>query len=54
LGLPGEDAVALDSNDFTARSPGSQLDIAVIHLPPIANFDDFDPFHAGSRRARVM
>jgi adenosylcobyric acid synthase len=46
LGLPEEDAVALDSQAFVARAPGAHIDIAVIHLPLIANFDDFDPFRA--------
>ena len=47
LRLPEEDAVALNDRT-TAIDDGShgdlpKLDIAVIHLPHIANFDDFDP-----------
>lgn len=57
LKLPEEDAVALfdgngneksashSSADTATETSSRHLDIAVIHVPHIANFDDFDPLN---------
>lgn len=40
--LPEEDAVAIERRK-DPRSPHIGVDVAVLHFPRIANFDDFDP-----------
>ena len=46
LNLPEEDAVALDQQSFDRGSDSTSIDIVVIRLPVISNFDDFDPFRS--------
>ncbi|MEN6409339.1 MAG: cobyric acid synthase [Anaerolineaceae bacterium] len=45
LSLPDEDAVSVENAPVPALEP-SRIDIAVLSLPRIANFDDFDSLRA--------
>jgi adenosylcobyric acid synthase len=48
LNLPDEDAVSVEAaSRAPALAPASKIDIAILALPRIANFDDFDPLKAG-------
>ena len=44
LNIPEEDSVALDSGKKGSIKKGSDVRIAVIRLPYISNYTDFDPF----------
>jgi adenosylcobyric acid synthase len=43
IGVAAEDSVALDEVPTPADGDAAPVDIAVIRLPRISNFDDFDP-----------
>jgi adenosylcobyric acid synthase len=46
LYLPEEDAVALETPSTRPRPRSGTIEIVIIHLPRIANFDDFDALNA--------
>ncbi len=43
IAVPEEDAVALESRSRDGEAGEGDLDVAVIRLPRVSNFDDFDP-----------
>lgn len=43
LGLPEEDSVALDSRRGLRRASPREVEITVVDLPALSNFDDFQP-----------
>jgi adenosylcobyric acid synthase len=44
LRIQDEDSVVMEDKNYSARGDGGKVDIAVIRLPRISNFTDFDPF----------
>jgi len=52
ISIAQEDSVFLDNR--VAKSEGTDLDIAVIRLPRISNYDDFDPLEKNGGHVRYV
>ncbi len=52
IAIAQEDSVHLDER--TEDMPSADLDIAIIHLPHISNYDDFDPLEEEGCRVRYV
>jgi adenosylcobyric acid synthase len=52
IGIAQEDSVYLDGRNDVCQS--GSIDIAIVRLPHISNYDDFDPLEGGDCRVRYV